>query len=164
MIEKSNIVQNKSHHISGKIPINHNESQKIIDFLKDHKTKLDKFEDDLVIKYFIALRNWIVHSIFPHIYENQYDENRVISRRFHRNFVSYLLLGQGGKLLLNSGFALQLNGNDETCQKMNPPLSELDQTKRLALETILKDKDPLELMETYLKDTEKFVVDFENKY
>ncbi|MGI0046645.1 MAG: hypothetical protein ACREBB_05595 [Nitrosotalea sp.] len=164
LIEQFNIVQWKNDYLEKKHQICHTESEKILDFLKDHKTELSILKGDLMVKYFTMLRNLTVHSLFPHIYHNQQDdEHNIILRRFHHNFVSYLLKEDGGKVLYETGFPMELNKNDEGSFFDKYPLSTLDQTKRFTLETILKETDPLELMEAYLKNIEKFVANFESK-
>lgn len=145
-------------------PYNFQEKEKITHFLKDYKNEFDKFQEDLVVQYFTVLRNNCTYSIHPHIYENQYVENKIASRRFSRNFNSFSVLGERGKQLLDQGGTVDLDWINGGSFLDKPPLSKLDKTQRTKLETILEETDPLELLETHFKNIERFVEYFGRKY
>ncbi len=162
-ILKADIVELKSDYTSRNPK--HKDHVKIIEFLDEYKTKVKGFENDLLVKYFIALRNWTVHSIFPNIYENQYGENdTVISRRFQRDFIEYLELEQGGHLLLNTGEPLELekSGKESIFEKY--PLNNLDSEEKSALRKRLENEDPFDLMNEYLSKIVELIEYFEKNY
>lgn len=162
-IEKADIIDLKKRYTE-RIP-KHIHHQKILDFLDEYKIKIDDFEKDLLIKYFIALRNWTVHTIFPNIYENQHgDKNEILTRRFQRNFVDYLGLEGGGHLLLNTGYSFKLNSSDEESIFDKYPLNELTQNEKSTLTQKLENEDPINLMNEYVLKIADLVKYFENNY
>lgn len=162
-IEKSEITRLKKEYFENNSK--HIHRQKILKFLEEHnKIKLN-FEKDLLVKYFVTLRNWTVHSIFPNIYENQHgDKNEILTRRFQRNFVDYLGLEGGGHLLLNTGWSLKLNSSDEESIFDKYPLNELTQNEKSTLTQKLENEDPINLMNEYVSKITVLVKYFENNY
>jgi len=75
-VEKADITDKKKKYTER--VTKHIEHKKILEFLKEHDRVKQNFEGDFLIKYFIALRNWSVHTIFPNIYENQHGDNDTI--------------------------------------------------------------------------------------
>jgi len=142
----------------------HAENQKIKDFLKIHNDEVINFQKQLLVKYFRTLRNWTVHTIFPHIYENQHGENNTILHRyFQRNFVNYLGLEQGGgHLLLESGFSLLLANSDEDSIFDKYPLNSLSDSEKSQLRSILENKEAKDLLNEYLSMIKKFIEKFES--
>jgi hypothetical protein len=163
--ERSDIIREKKLYLNHK-SINHVQSQHFTSFLNDWKKESDKLETDSLTKYFKTLRNLIVHTISPHIFERQIDDSgKVILRRFQRDFVWYILLEQGkGYLLTNDGFRIALNGNHEDGSLFDKyPLSELDSKSKLGLQTVLETQDPLDLMKNYLDRINNFIEIFERR-
>ncbi len=162
-IEKSEITRLKKKYFENNPK--HIHRQKILKFLEEHnKIKLN-FEKDLLVKYFVALRNWTVHSIFPNIYENQHgNKNEILTRRFQRNFVDYLGLEGGGHLLFNTGWSLKLNSSDEESIFDKYPLNELTQNEKSILIQKLENEDPINLMNEYISKITDLVKYFENNY
>ncbi|MDE1862089.1 MAG: hypothetical protein KGI33_04155 [Thaumarchaeota archaeon] len=164
--ERSDIIRDKRFYLNGSRSINHIQSQNIIDFLNDWKTKSSTLEQDSLARYFKTLRNLIVHTISPHIFERQVDNNgKVILRRFQRDFVWYIPLEEGsGYLLTEDGFRIALNGNHEDGSLFDKyPLSELDQQSKLDFQTILETQDPLTLMKSHLDKINNFIEIFERR-
>jgi hypothetical protein len=163
MINRSDIIRNKTLCRYDGTPITHKENKKIQDFLDFHKDKVKDFKKTLLVQYFIALRNWIVHTVTPHIYDNQYgDNNEIKDRRFQRHFVYYLLLNNGGKLLLENGGSLLLESSNFDSFFDAYPLSKLEKPERTELENILSTRNPIEVMSEYLNHIRKLVEDFES--
>lgn len=155
----------KKFHLDDK-SINHIQSQEIIEFVKYWKNEFEILEKEPLTKYFKTLRNLIVHTISPHIFERQTDDSgKVILRRFQRDFVWYILLEKGnGYLLTENGFRIALNGNHEDGSLFDKkPLSELDPKSRLDLRIVLETQDPLTLMKNHLDRINNFIEIFERK-
>lgn len=165
MNKRADIIQHTKKYREGTKSISHKEDQKIVAFLKFHNDRIEEFEKDLLIQYFIALRNWTVHTIFPHIYENQHGDNdKILHRRFQRNFVNYLDLEKGGHLLLNTGYSLLLENSDENSIFDKYPLTELKPDKKQELVKKLEETEAITLLENYLKNLDDLIRYFEENF
>ena len=124
MSSRSEIILHKKQYREETKNLDHTEHQKIIDFLKFHNNEVNNFAKNPLVTYFRTLRNWTVHTIFPHIFENKHGENDTISERyFQRNFVNYLgLENSEGHLLLENGFSLLLEKYFPERQQQNASL------------------------------------------
>ena len=143
----------------------HPEHETILKFLEVYDGARLNFENDLLVKYFIALRNWTVHTIFPHIYENQHGDNdTILTRRFQRNFVDYLGLESEGHLLLENGWSLKLESSDEQSIFDKHPLSKLTSDEKSVLSKKLENDDPVDLMNEYISKIVNYIEYFEKKY
>ncbi len=162
MGDKAEIIRNKKRHLAGE-QIKHQEYAKISQFLKIHSQKVNDLESELLIRYFVALRNWAVHSIMPTIFTNEYAKDmKVIKRRFQKDFVYPLATAQGDRLVLEdgSGFIIsEDSGKDSLFDKF--PLNELKQTERKQLEKILDDTEAFNLLQQYLDKNNDFITYFE---
>lgn len=160
--DRAEIVRKKKNHFNGE-SVNHKEDKIIQKFLKSHKFQLDKFENQLVSKYFIALRNWSVHSIMPTIFTNEYEKDMTVKkRRFQKDFVYPLSTENGDRLVLEDGsgyLTLENSGEDSLFDKY--PLNSLGKEERQQLEQILDDTEALTLLQQYFDETENFVNFFE---
>lgn len=157
------MIRDKKYYLNRSRSIGHIQSQEIMNFLNDWKIKSDILEGGSLSRYFKTLRNLIVHTISPHIFERRVDdEGKVILRRFQSDFVWYFLLNQGGYLLTQNGFRIALNGNHKDGSLFDKyPLSELDPKDRLDLQTVLETQDPLTLMKNHLDRINEFIEIFE---
>lgn len=162
MSTRSKIIQNK---ISWKGEKQLKNKGYILDFLKKHNKKYEHFENIPLVAYFLTLRNILVHSMVPHIFENQYQgvgvNQKVISRRFQRDFQNYLLKNDGGGLLQNSGYHLLLNDSGKDSFFDIKPLSKIEDTEKPKLKKRLENEEPLELMNEYLEQLSIFIKKFE---
>ena len=166
MKQKSYIMKNKLYYVTDRKNLKSIDA-KIVNFLKnDHNTEYKKFEKIPLVAYFLTLRNILVHSMVPHIFENQYQgsgaDQKIISRKFQRDFQSYLLLSEGGGLLLNSGYHLLLNDSGKDSFFDLSPLSNIDSQTQLQLKTRLENEDPLKLMQEYIDHLSLFIKNFES--
>jgi len=162
MEERSNIIYNKRKYQEDKKILNNKESQKIIDFLVIHNTEIGKFSQNLIVIYFRTLRNWTVHTIFPHIFENKHEnKGTILERHFQRNFVNYLGLEQEVHLLLENGYSLTLENSDKESIFDIPPLSRLKRSEKLILKNELESKEAKSLLREYFQLIEQLIQRFE---
>jgi hypothetical protein len=162
--DRAEIVRLKKKYLKGE-KINHKESEKINEFLKTHSSELIIFENQLLVRYFIALRNWSVHSIMPTIFTNEYEkEMKVKKRRFEKDFVFPISLGNGDRLVLEDGSGYLItedSGEDSLFDKY--PLNELSKEERKDLEKLLDTTEALTLLEKFFEETENFIKFFEQR-
>lgn len=158
MGERSDIILLKREYRKRKITLNHAQNQRIVNYLISHNRKVEKFILNPLVNYFRVLRNWTVHTIFPHIFENQYgDDETILHRYFQRNFVDYLELNSGGHLLLNSGSSLKLDSSDNDSIFDKRPLKNLNEIEKSQLESRLKSEEAMILLKEYLDLIKQFV-------
>jgi len=165
MGDKAEIVRNKKNHLKGTAVINHPEHTKILTFLKDHHEKLVEFENKLLVKYFISLRNWSVHSIMPTIFTSEYEKDmKVKKRRFEKDFVYPISLGNGDRLVLSDGSGYIItedSGKDSLFDKY--PLNELEVNERKTLEEILDKTEAFTLLQQFLDEVKHLIEYFGSK-
>jgi hypothetical protein len=164
MSSRSEIILNKKQYRERKKNFTHNEQQKIINFLKRHDDEVKIFVKNPLVTYFRTLRNWTVHTIFPHIFENKHGEDgKILKRFFQRNFVNYLGLENGiGHLLLNNGYSLKLEDSDEDSFFDIPPLNYLKEPEKSTLKTTLETKEAKYLLKEYLTLIQQLIKKFES--
>lgn len=134
-------------------------------FLTEFRTEYKKFEKIPLVAYFFTLRHILVHYIVPHIFENQYQgrgaEQKVISRRFQRDFQDYLLKEDGGGILLESGFHLLLESSGKDSFFDIKPLRAINENEKNQLKKRLENDEPIKLMKEFLDQLSKFISKFE---
>lgn len=165
---KSHIIQNKHRIIDGKEKLKDDENE-IIGFLNKYNAVYrESFENIPLVAYFITLRNLLVHSVFPHLFENQYENSnsnqKVAQRIFQRGFVNYLLAENGSGILLENGFRLLLENSENESFFDSNPLSKVlkeqaDEKKKLYDK--LGSDSPIKLMEEYRDYLLGFIQKFE---
>jgi len=165
MSERSKIIHYKKRIFDGKDKLTDDEKL-ILEFLEKHNNEYKEFEGIPLVAYFLTMRNVLVHSIFPHIFENQYEgsgeKQKIVSRRFQRDFQNYLLKEDGGGLLLESGFHLLLSSSGTDSFFDLKPLSTIrDDDVKKKLKQQLENDDPIKLMKEYLDHLSDFIHKFE---
>lgn len=163
--DRAEIVRKRKNHLNGET-INHKEHEKIMEFLNTHKSHLDDFENQLLSKYFIALRNWSVHSIMPTVFTNEYEKDmKVKKRRFQKDFEYPLSTENGDRLVLEDGSGyLTIEGSGEDSLFDKYPLNNLRTEEREQLEQILDNTEALALLRQFLEETENFIKKFEDTF
>lgn len=161
---KSYIIQMKSRIMKGKERLRDDEKG-IVEFLNAYNEKYKDFESIPLVAYFITLRNLLVHSVFPHLFENQYEgsgpNQKVVQRKFQRDFTNYLLTDDGNGLLLENGYHLLLENNGNESFSDLKPLSKVSKEEQTKLYDKFDLDSPLELMAEYLIHLLWFIQKFE---
>ena len=141
--------------------INHEKKDETLKFLKNYRDERSRLETNVLVSYFLTIRNRIVHGEFTNIYKTQIKQEKTV-RRFQSNLVSYLAINDDGDCLLINSSGDKLIIRDEGSVNELGYLKNLDGEQKSQLLEMLDNETPSDLLEKYIYQIKEFIKKFDS--